>query len=396
MKLIKIKTTSGVENVSIANVSSWVATGGAYDSIIHVYKTTAGKYGFLVVCPLITEQTQLENAYIGYLKENGSEQVVNYVGNKFKQDAFEEGRIVILDSLNELYSTDNHEYSYSYVLTTRIGLSQLPDTFASTAGDPEEGPGVVTIENSTYTFSSNARSLFATAVGSTYSKIGGAPGVSMSAFYDYSTASAVYDTVDAAINAGEQAGIAMASKQCAEFKDKYFDAEAAADEGKKLEDEAKAAEESQVEAVSNLDEAQATLSDAQEALSEAQQELEKTKEDNAAEKTKCLNNYNECLQDPGIGPAECLATYNTCLAEADAQYNIPEAEANVAAREEGLAEAQQQANIAQQELNAADQALTEAQEAEQAHKNAMAQIESLCNDENVELRNFAIRKPEKE
>ena len=100
MKLIKIKTTKGVENVSIANVSSWVKSGGNYDYNTHVYKTTEGKYGFLAVCPLISEQTQLETDYLRYLKQNASEKFTEYVGDKFKQ-AYEVGREVILDSLNE-------------------------------------------------------------------------------------------------------------------------------------------------------------------------------------------------------------------------------------------------------------------------------------------------------
>ena len=187
MKLIKIKTTKGVDNVSIANVSSWVTSGGNYDYNTHIYKTTEGKYGFLAVCPLIQQQAQLEGDYVRYLKENGGENITVYVSKAFKKDAYETGRKVIIDSLNELYNTDTTDYSYSYVLTTRIGLSQLPDTFTST--DAEQEPAIVSTENSSYTTASDYRSVFATAMGTAYTKISSAPGVSMVAFYDYAVGS---------------------------------------------------------------------------------------------------------------------------------------------------------------------------------------------------------------
>ena len=375
MKLIKIKTTKGVNNVSIANVSSWVATGGNYDYNTHVYKTTEGKYGFLAVCPLISEQTQLETEYIRYLKQNASEKITEYVGDKFKQ-AYEVGRKVILDSLNELYNTDNSEYSYSYVLTTRIGLLQLPDTFVSTVGE-EEGPDVVTIENSTFTIASSYRSLFGIATGSEFSKIGSAPGVSMIAFYDYLVSSSVYDTADEAINAGEEAGRAMAGKQCAEFKDKYFDPQAAEAEGAKLDQADTEADEKVAEAQAENEKAIANLAEAEQALVDAKAELEDVKTANASQKTECLEDYNKCLQDGGAA-AECLNIYNTCLAEADAQHNIPEAEANVAEKQQIVTLRQQESDIAQQVLNAAEIAAAEAAEALAAYNDARVEIDQLC------------------
>ena len=403
MKKINIKTYSGLwdqldnlkDNIyCLEDGATVVKTVGSFDYIATVFEV-AGTYKAILGVPLFNSQFIGNDAYLAWNKATLAEQAI-YVTDKFfnpdityadnggpaRDDSpvnskWANAKLDLTNSLKTFILNDDDTFEYEWIL----GFSDqdelaLIDKFWQN-NTQQNGKELV---DATYKKGNQItawdqysiyRTLFESAVGVEFANNNTWPGKNSVLFYDYTIIenANLLDLLAAIIQIKDE----INAKQCAAFKDRFYDQNGA--DAIKLELAA---------AVKDLEEAIAAqeniVAEATEAVDTAEQNLEDVQTE-AATSIKIANEtYNTavetCANEFPVGTIE----YEECVANAAVARDaaIAAANADIATAQEQLDQAQATLDSAEATLSTLQEQDAAAEQALEAQEQIMDQIAALC------------------